>query len=566
MKVLILGGYGVFGGRLVQLLHDVPGLHLVICGRSLERAQAFCARHRGRTLVEPLALDRADIGQALHTQRPNLVVDASGPFQDYGADPYRMIACCIAAGVDYLDFADGADFVFGVSTFDAAAKAAGVVVLSGVSSFPVLTAAVLRRMASSMEIHAVEGGIAPSPYAGIGLNVMRAVVGYAGGPVKLKRGGQPFEARGLTESRRFTVAVPGRLPLRNLRFSLVDVPDLLVLPPEHPAMTDIWMGAGPVPESLHRVLNLLARARARFRLPALTPFSGLFYAVLNRLRYGEHRGGMVVSVRGRCGNRDVVRSWHLLAEGDDGPLIPSMAIEALIRKMLRGDRPATGARSAVRALELDDYEALFARRAIVFGFRDEDDSGTIYRAILGSAFDALPARVRELHAVSGPQRWTGSATVRRGRGPVARLLCARLGFPDAAQDVPATVTFAPIPGGERWTRTIGGKTFASLQSAGTGRDRYLLIERFGLAVFAVALVRDGQRLLFIPRRWSIWKVPMPRYLLPTGACFETETDGAFVFDITIQAPLVGLIVAYRGTLQPETMAPSRAHAEADRLP
>lgn len=90
-----------------------------------------------------------------------------------------------------------------------------------------------------MDIVSVEGGIAPSPYAGIGLNVMRAVVGYAGAPVKLRRNGRDGHGIGLAESRRFTVAVPGRLPLRNLHFSLVDVPDLQVLPPEHPTMTDI---------------------------------------------------------------------------------------------------------------------------------------------------------------------------------------------------------------------------------------------------------------------------------------------------------------------------------------
>lgn len=567
MKILILGGYGVFGGRLVQLLQDVRGLELVVCGRSLERAQAFCALHRGEARVEPLALDRASIGEALRAHGPDLVVDASGPFQDYGADPYHVIECCIAARVDYLDFADGADFVLGVSRFDERAKAAGVVILSGVSSFPVLTAAVLRKMASRMEIRAVEGGIAPSPYAGIGLNVMRAVVGYAGSSVRLLRGGRPVDAPGLAESRRFTVAVPGHLPLRNLRFSLVDVPDLQVLPPEHPSMTDIWMGAGPVPESLHRVLNLLAKARARFGLPALTPFSGLFHAVLNRLRFGEHRGGMFVSARGLSENRDVVRSWHLLAEGDDGPMIPSMATEALIRKMLRGERPATGARSAVRALELDDYEALFAHRAIVSGFRDDDDAGTIYRDVLGPAFDALPARVRDLHEGSGPRRWIGSATVLRGKGLAARLMCALVGFPDAAEGVPATVTFAPAPEGERWTRTIGRKTFESTQSAGTGKDRYLLIERFGVAVFSIALVRDGERLLFKPRRWSILKVPMPGYLLPTGACFETEADGKFAFDITIQAPLAGLIVAYRGTLEPVTpMARPTAGAQVGHHP
>jgi hypothetical protein len=106
------------------------------------------------------------------------------PFQDYGVDRYRVIAGCIEAKIDYLDFADAADFVFEVSQFDAQAEAAGVFALSGVCSFPVLTAAVLRQMAKKMDITAVEGGIAPSPYAGIGLNVMRAAVGYAGAPVK----------------------------------------------------------------------------------------------------------------------------------------------------------------------------------------------------------------------------------------------------------------------------------------------------------------------------------------------------------------------------------------------
>ena len=36
---------------------------------------------------------------------------------------------------------------------------------------------------------------------------------------------------------------------------------------------DIWMGAGPVPEFLHRALNMLAIARAKWGLPSLTPLS-----------------------------------------------------------------------------------------------------------------------------------------------------------------------------------------------------------------------------------------------------------------------------------------------------
>ena len=63
-----------------------------------------------------------------------------------------------------------------------------------------------------------------------------------------------------------------------------------------------------------------AHARARFGLASLAPISRLFDAVLKRMKFGVHRGG-------DCNGEEVECSWHLLAEGDDGPFIPSMAIE-----------------------------------------------------------------------------------------------------------------------------------------------------------------------------------------------------------------------------------------------
>ncbi len=96
-----------------------------------------------------------------------------------------MVEAAIALRANYLDLADGADFVEGIARFDAAAKTAGVYVLSGVSSFPVLTAAVVRKLAEGTSgIESITGGIAPSPYAGVGLNVIRAIASYAGKPVR----------------------------------------------------------------------------------------------------------------------------------------------------------------------------------------------------------------------------------------------------------------------------------------------------------------------------------------------------------------------------------------------
>jgi hypothetical protein len=372
LRVLIVGGYGIFGGRIVELLKDEPRLALIVAGRSVERAQAFCARQQAAATLVPAVFDRnGDLAHHLATLRPDLLVDASGPFQAYGEDRYRVIEACIANRVPYLDLADGADFVDGVRSLDTAARTADVFALSGVSSFPVLTAAATRRLAAGLaRVDAIRAGITPSPYAIVGENVIRAITGYAGQPTRLRRDGQMVTGYPFTEQMRFTIAPPGRAPLRNILFSLVDVPDLRVLVELWPDARTVWMGAGPVPELLHRALIALAWA-VRWRIvPSLLPLAPLIHWVSNHVGWGEHRGGMFVEVDGvDASGRPVTRSWHLVADGDDGPLIPSMAIEGIVRRLLDGQRPDPGARAAVRDLELEDYDRLFARRMIHTGFR-----------------------------------------------------------------------------------------------------------------------------------------------------------------------------------------------------
>ena len=205
--VLILGGYGTFGGRLAHLLADEPRLRLLIAGRSRDKAEQFCAAFPGPATVVPVAFDRdGDVEAQLRDAAPDIVVDASGPFQAYG-DAYRVVRACLALGIDYLDLADGSDFVKGIAQFDAEAKARGVFILSGVSSFPVLTAAVVRHLSAGMtRVDTVTGGIAPSPYAGVGLNVIRAIASYAGKPIETGPGGRRYA---MIDARRYTIAPPG---------------------------------------------------------------------------------------------------------------------------------------------------------------------------------------------------------------------------------------------------------------------------------------------------------------------------------------------------------------------
>ena len=556
MRIVILGGYGVFGGPLARLLADEARLTLVLAGRSLEKARTLGDGLGGAAVTEPAFFDRAAPVEAqLRALRPDLIIDAMGPFQNYGDDPYAIVRAALALGVDYMDFADGTAFVQGITQFDAEARERGLFVLSGVSSFPVLTAAVVRHLAQGFDhVDTIAGGIAPSPYAGVGLNVIRAVAGYAGQPVGLIRDGRAVTGHALTEYRRYTIAPPGRLPLHSTRFSLMDVPDLQVLPPEWPGLRSIWMGAGPVPDVLHRGLGVLAWAVRLRLLPSVAPFARLFHWAINRLRWGEHRGGMFVEITGvdATGGRST-RSWHMLAEGDDGPLVPSMALEALVRRCLDGQRPAQGARAAIRELELADYDRLFAQRHIVAGMRVESRAeDPLYARILGDAWGRLPEPIRLMHDPGAGMTAMGRASVDRGRNPLARLIGGAFGFPPSAEDVPVQVTFAPMAAatGERWKRDFGGHRFSSMQTEGTGRTAHLLAERFGPFVFGLALVVEGNRLRLVPRRWTAFGMAMPRWLMPGGDSYEAVEDGRFCFHVEIRLPLAGLVVRYRGWLEP----------------
>ncbi len=557
LTILIIGGYGSFGGRLAHLLADVESLTLLIAGRSRAKAADFCTEFRGRARVIPLAFDRnGDVEAQLRENAPHLIVDVSGPFQSYGEDRYSLVKSAIAAGIDYIDFADGSEFVKGIGRFDREAKARGMFVLSGVSTFPVLTAAVVKELAKDMtNIEAVTGGIAPSPDAGVGLSVMRAIAGYAGKPLSLVRDGARAVSYALTETRRYTIAPPGRLPLPNMLFSLVDVPDLKVLPELWPSIRSVWIGAGPIPQFLHRALIGLAWMVRLGVLPTLAPLAGLMYRAVNRLARGEHRSGMFISVEGTnpAGERSE-RSWHLVAEGKDGPFIPSMAAEAIVRRCLDGRRPDAGARAAAGVLDLDAYRELFARRAIYSGFRERmppAGSWPLYRRLLGDAWKDLPIQLREMHTLQAGLTARGMATVERGPSGLARMAASLLGFPEEGREIPIEVHFTAENGRETWVRSFAGSRFATVQMEGEGRSERLLCERFGPIVFAIAVVLDGGRLKFMVRGWSLFGVPMPVGLAPLGNAYEHVNDGRFGFDVDIGHRWLGRIVRYRGWLVPE---------------
>ena len=139
-RVVIVGGYGNFGGYVARTLASDPGISLTIAGRDLDKARA--AARDLENGAEAGFYDISGPAEALAELRPDLVINMVGPYNEQG---YAVAEAAIACGAHYCDIADAREFVEGIGQLDEAARSAGVGVLAGASSVPALTAAYLER-------------------------------------------------------------------------------------------------------------------------------------------------------------------------------------------------------------------------------------------------------------------------------------------------------------------------------------------------------------------------------------------------------------------------------------
>lgn len=529
---------------------------MLVAGRDLDRARRVAdglPAGRGRAVRLDAQAVSADDLRALGVA---VVVDAAGPFQ--GGAPV-LARAAIAAGLPYLDLADARDFVAGFPALDAAARTAGVAALTGASSTPALSNAALDAMTRGWRaIESVHVAIVPGNRAPRGLSVMRAILSYAGRPVRVLRAGA-WESRpgwGLLAR----VAVPG---LGRRWASLCETPDLDILPARFPALRTALFRAGLELPVLHLGLSLASLpVRARL-LPSLVPFSKVFLTVAGGFApFGSDRGGMSVEARGRDGEGRPTRAvWSLVAEAGDGPFVPTLPALAAIRRLTdpAAEPVPPGARACVGLLTLDAIEAEMARHAIRTR-RDVSHPAPLFERALGPDFARMPEAIRALHGSVGDAAFAGRAEVIRGSHPLARLVAALFGLPGESADTPVRVTLEPHDAGtpaetipaETWTRRFGGHRFASRMRLAGPEGRGLLSERFGPFAMDLAVRAHPDGLDMAVTGWRIGPLPLPRRLRPTTRASErVDGQGRFRFDVALFLPFAGLLVHYRGWLVPD---------------
>jgi hypothetical protein len=471
------------------------------------------------------------------------VVDCAGPFQ---ASDYRLASAAVAAGAHYLDIADGRSFI---SEFAAAlegpAQTAGVRAVTGASSTPALSDAALSTLVSGwIELASAEVALYPGAKAPRGLSVVRAVLSYAGRPVRLFSNGAWTERPGWSGVRRTATYGLGRRWL-----ALCETSDLDLIPQRHGPKRDATFMAGAELTVMHLGLYALSWAVRLRLLRSFEPLAPALRRAAETLSvFGSRRGGMHVEAWGRDGEgRTTQARWSLQAERD-GPYVPVLPAAALLRSWVEGP-PGVGAGPCVGVIDLQailaESAGLDVRTRIDRGW-PEDRS--LHRRLLGAAFEELPSAIQTVHEGEAARRFPGRAVVGGSRNLAANLARAFGGFPHPGWRGPISVEIAPDARGERWTRRFGHVSFASrLQDVRDVPGRFS--ERFGPLTFVFDMAAGPRETRWTLVGWSLGPIGLPLQWAPTIRAVVRAHGAIYRFSVVVAHPWVGVLAAYAGRLQ-----------------
>ena len=352
-RVLILGGYGNFGSHIAQSLAPDARIQLLIAGRSVERSIKFVESLDAANRPETYSVDiAAGIDEFLAKLAPDMVIQTIGPFQGQN---YAVAEACIRSGCHYVDLADGRAFVTSIGALDESARAAGVLVVSGASSVPALTAAVIdEALPRFSDLQEVDYAITAAQQTNRGLATAASVLSYVGRPFTTLSKGRTTTVYGWQSLH------AERYPELGIRlFGNCDIPDLDLFPTRYPSLHTLRFFAGHEIKLLHLATWLLSWA---VRLRVLPPLSRYAERLLKCSFWfdalGSSRSGFHTYLRGKGQDQlDRIERFYIIARQGHGLLIPCIPAIILAKRLACDELDERGARPCLDLIKLGEFLA-----------------------------------------------------------------------------------------------------------------------------------------------------------------------------------------------------------------
>lgn len=321
-RIVVLGGYGFFGGIVAELLRA-------------DGAKPLLASRRAGADVQIDVEDPASLRRAL--KPGDVLIDTVGPFQGRGP---ALVDAAMEVGCDLIDLSDSVRY-----TRMVAERARGIRVLTACSTLSTISAAAIRRsgIAAPRRLTVV---LAPASRRVARPGTGGSLLAQVGATIDVYRDGRWSQATGFGETRGFRMPPPfGRV--KGGRLESVDA---VLLPRVWPSLATVEFYLDPRAPLLRPMLSLAARSRAVLRLTRRFGRLGMAYV----RAFGASNGCVRMDIEGASG---AVKSLALVAR-EHGYLTPAVPAALAARAIAEGRFPHEGLVPPDRHVE---PEALWAR-------------------------------------------------------------------------------------------------------------------------------------------------------------------------------------------------------------
>jgi len=279
------------------------------------------------------------------------LIHTSGPYQ---GQSYNVAEACLETNTHYIDLADGRKFVKGFSTLNIAAKNKNLLFVSGASTLPGLSSAVINEFGDEFKIiKSIRICIAPGNKAPRGVSTIAAVLSYCGKPVNSLIDGKWQIHYGWQDLHFHVFPKLGRRLL-----GACDVPDLDIFPEKFPAVQTVVF---------HAALETMLAQMAFWFMAALSRYGVVknpskHAALISRLGnmfdfMGTPDGGMFIQLNGQDKNNCSKKLiWYLTALNAHGPEIPTIPAIILAKKLARNEITLRGAMPCFELITLAEFD------------------------------------------------------------------------------------------------------------------------------------------------------------------------------------------------------------------
>jgi len=354
-RILILGAYGVFGTQITESLCQEHNLDILLAGRTKSKAQGLSDRlsESSNANLEAIVIDAKseNLSDSLKKLNLDLVINTCGPFQD---QDYHVAQACIHNGIDYIDLADGRDFVCNIDSLDEEAKNSNCLVVSGASSVPGLSSAVVAEYKNQFShLKEIECYILPGNKSEHGQATVASVLSYTGKPITVWQNKQWSTVFGWQDTQRIKLNSLG-----NRWASNCDVPDLELFPKYYPELEGVKFQAGSELSFMHLSLWLLSGLSRINLISNWSVYSKAFTQMTHWfLPFGTDTGGMLMKLEG-VDHKDqhLALNWQLTATHGDGPKVPALPAIILAKKLIRKQLIRTGAIACMELFTLEEFQ------------------------------------------------------------------------------------------------------------------------------------------------------------------------------------------------------------------